>query len=355
MLQEFSPSPTRLGPLVQVYQILPLIKRGDILFADDFSGGGQENKWTVYDGEWIAQQKMLKGEGIVPGDYMTPLPSEDTNGAPKGWSATLGVDVAMQTRIVQMNASTPNAQLLSPAVHVEGRSDYTVRFELKAQVVVPAFHVQWYAYSNKGDLLAYRTLATFQESTDWVKGSCTLPTSVLPAGTDSVRLVFKWWSESGKEKGTAWIRNLYFGRQVAYNLAVARVNDEITNTWDDCTYEATILWTGESQTKQGGIAFRYQDVQNYYFVELDENVGLVRVGKVVKGDRQVLTEQHADVGELRPHRLTITARGNSIDVLLDGSEVVSVADGTFGSGKVALWVGAGASVYFQNVQVVYDP
>ena len=76
---------------------------------------------------------------------------------------------------------------------------------------------------------------------------------------------------------------------------------------------------------------------------------------MVEGDRQVLAEKPAQVGELRFYRLEAMAKGNVLKVQLDGQELVNAVDDTFTAGKAALWVGEDASVYFQDMRAVYGP
>jgi hypothetical protein len=254
-----------------------------------------------------------------------------------------------------MSAPSPNAQLLSPAVRAEGQADYTMRFELKADVITPALYVQLYPYSASGALLEYWTIATFHESTDWVKGSYPLRLAELPPGTESVRLVFKWWSASEQPNGTAWIRGLYLGRLEVYNLAVANVADTEASTWDAYAYESTIMWTGESTVRRGGLVFRYQDTRNYYFAELDGNAGVVRLGKMEKGEIWILAEKAADVTKFESYRVKAKVAGNRIQVYLGDRLLTEAVDNSFAAGKVGLRVGEGSSAYFDDVRVVYEP
>lgn len=103
----------------------------------------------------------------------------------------------------------------------------------------------------------------------------------------------------------------------------------------------------------GGIAWRYQNADNYYICRynpLEENI---RVYKVVNGRRSQLATQE---GLMFPanvwHRLSIKHVGDMIECSLEDKLLLKAKDNSLGeAGKVALWTKADAQTYFDSLAV----
>ena len=101
-----------------------------------------------------------------------------------------------------------------------------------------------------------------------------------------------------------------------------------------------------------GLVWRYQDPDNYYVARW--NADSVRVDRVVKGERQLLTPSEIKI-TLAPkqwHTLTVEHRGDAIKVLVGGKTVFAGGDKTYGKdGKVGVWTKADSMTYFDDLKV----
>ena len=101
-----------------------------------------------------------------------------------------------------------------------------------------------------------------------------------------------------------------------------------------------------------GLVWRYKDSANYYVARW--NADSVRVDRVVKGERQLLTPSEIKVAlpANQWHTLTVEHRGNDIKVLVDGKGVFAGSDTTYASGgRIGVWTKADSMTYFDDLTV----
>ncbi len=103
----------------------------------------------------------------------------------------------------------------------------------------------------------------------------------------------------------------------------------------------------------GGVAWRYQDENNYYvcrYNPLEENF---RVYKVENGKRtQLQTKESVKFPAGTWHTLSVSQVDDHIECSLDGEKYLDVTDGTFKeAGKVGLWTKADAATNFDQFTV----
>lgn len=99
-----------------------------------------------------------------------------------------------------------------------------------------------------------------------------------------------------------------------------------------------------------GIAFRLQDPGNYYVVRANALEDNVRLYRVVKGDRSEIAGADVKVPSGVWQTMTVRARGDHIDVTMNGNKIIDQTDATFTqAGKVALWTKADSVTSFDRL------
>ena len=107
-----------------------------------------------------------------------------------------------------------------------------------------------------------------------------------------------------------------------------------------------------------GIAWRVQDVNNYYLALLDlesseQDIGLYRI---VNGNRvRIDVEDDLDLDRAAWHTLKVVQEDDQIRVYLGGIRVLRARDRTFTKpGGVALWCTGDAGAHFDDLRVGQD-
>ncbi len=119
--------------------------------------------------------------------------------------------------------------------------------------------------------------------------------------------------------------------------------------------EVTVAFkANEGQKDQGGgIAWRYQDENNYYVARFNPLEDNYRLYRVVTGKRTQFGAKEglkAKAGEW--HTLAVKMVGDKITCSLNGKAEIEATDKTFEKdGKVGLWTKADARTSFDNVQI----
>jgi hypothetical protein len=107
-----------------------------------------------------------------------------------------------------------------------------------------------------------------------------------------------------------------------------------------------------SVDQAGGIAIRLTTPDDYYVVRanaLEDNVNFYRV---VNGRRQEIKGFNTKVATGQWHTLGLRAEGERFTVSLDGKQLFTAEDKTFGNdGKVALWTKADSVTYFEAISI----
>ena len=105
-----------------------------------------------------------------------------------------------------------------------------------------------------------------------------------------------------------------------------------------------------------GLVARLRDPQNYYVARANALEGNVRLYRVVDGRRIQFAGANAPVPRDRWQTLSLRVEGNRLVVGLDGRELFTATDRTFGeAGRVGLWTKADSLTYFDGLEVQQRP
>ena len=101
-----------------------------------------------------------------------------------------------------------------------------------------------------------------------------------------------------------------------------------------------------------GLVWRYQDADNYYVARFNDVS--VRVDRVVKGERQLLTADEIPVKleTKKWHTLIVEHRGEAIKVSVGGKTVFEGKDKTYAkAGRIGVWIKADSLTHFDDLTV----
>ncbi len=105
-------------------------------------------------------------------------------------------------------------------------------------------------------------------------------------------------------------------------------------------YTVKVDFTPDSDEKQSGLAFRYQNDRCYYFLGIHKGKAILkRVNHAVafhKPDEKLLAEADWVFSPKKFITTTVELNDETIRATLDGDVVLEASDGTFSTGKVAL-------------------
>lgn len=100
-----------------------------------------------------------------------------------------------------------------------------------------------------------------------------------------------------------------------------------------------------------GVAFRYQDADNYYRFSMDSQRGYRRLVKNVAGVFTSLWEDDTSYEVGKYYDLTIAVQGGRLRGYLDGVPLFTVSDGDLSAGRIGLYAWADQDVRFSHVRV----
>ncbi|HEV2693653.1 MAG TPA: family 16 glycoside hydrolase [Verrucomicrobiae bacterium] len=108
--------------------------------------------------------------------------------------------------------------------------------------------------------------------------------------------------------------------------------------------------------EMAGIAFRFQNVSNFYVVRVSAAGHNVRFYKVVNGVRSDPIGPTVDIPAGQWHKLGVQCEGNQITLYLDDKIVMpTLGDNTFTEGKVGFWTKSDSLTYFSDAVIDYTP
>ncbi|HEY7427954.1 MAG TPA: family 16 glycoside hydrolase [Gemmataceae bacterium] len=133
-----------------------------------------------------------------------------------------------------------------------------------------------------------------------------------------------------------------------FNLCVAQ-----DSAFQDVEMQVAFKAVRGKEDQGGGLAWRYQDANNYYVARMNPLESNYRVYKVVAGKRtQLDTKEDLKIPAGEWHVLKIKQAGEQIECWLDGKKYLQVKDDTFPkAGKIGLWTKADAQTYFDDLRV----
>jgi hypothetical protein len=104
--------------------------------------------------------------------------------------------------------------------------------------------------------------------------------------------------------------------------------------------------------KVAGLVWRYRDADNYYVARFNDNS--VRVDRVVKGERELLTanEIPVKIDVTKWQTLVVEHRGDALKVTVGGKTVFEGKDKTYAeAGKIGVWIKADSVTHFDDLTV----
>jgi hypothetical protein len=127
-------------------------------------------------------------------------------------------------------------------------------------------------------------------------------------------------------------------------------------TYGDFTFSARLKNVAGETDQMAGLAFRIQDEKNYYVARLSTSGNNVRFYKFAGGIRSVPIGPELPVPPGVWHTLSVECRGNQINVLFNGKQVIpTLADPSFATGKAGFWTKSDSVSYFTDARIVYTP
>jgi hypothetical protein len=108
--------------------------------------------------------------------------------------------------------------------------------------------------------------------------------------------------------------------------------------------------------QMAGLAFRYQDEKNYYYVRASSLGNTFRFFKVVEGQRSAPIGPEVRIEKGVWHELKIDCKGSQIRCALNGKELIpTLTDTSFNSGKIGFWTKSDSISYFADTRINYTP
>jgi hypothetical protein len=119
-------------------------------------------------------------------------------------------------------------------------------------------------------------------------------------------------------------------------------------SWSDYAFAVKLTSTDDDFI---GVMFRYHDNANYYRFNWKTNNTGRRLEKVRDGIVTVLAHDSQQYTTGRTYGLKISAKGNSLQVHIDGQLIFSVTDSSFAGGAIGLYSCYNSGSIFDNVLV----
>lgn len=108
--------------------------------------------------------------------------------------------------------------------------------------------------------------------------------------------------------------------------------------------------------QMAGLAFRWQDERNYYYVRASALGGNFAFFKVVDGARSAPIAVKMPIEKGVWHELTVECKGTRIRSTFNGREVLpNLDDKSFNSGKFGFWTKSDSVSYFTDTRIIYQP
>jgi len=173
------------------------------------------------------------------------------------------------------------------------------------------------------------------------------------------------------DNGSGWDRVTFETGETDYNDGVYRiyVNEASVDYWanpglnfTDVRVEVEATKVGGSDDNDLGIICRYQDTENFYFAVISSD-GFAGIVKAEAGEQTPISSEALEpASAVREGNTTNTIRfdcvGDSLTLLVNGTQVATATDAEWAAGDVGLLAGTfdvpGTDVHFDNF-VVREP
>lgn len=124
----------------------------------------------------------------------------------------------------------------------------------------------------------------------------------------------------------------------------------------DFTVSTRFKCASGDKERMAGIAFRYQDENNFYIVRASALGNTFRFYKVVGGQRSAPIGPEIKIPSGNWQELSISCKGNKISCFLNGKEVIpTLTDNSFVAGKIGFWTKSDSVSYFSDTRIDYTP
>jgi hypothetical protein len=119
----------------------------------------------------------------------------------------------------------------------------------------------------------------------------------------------------------------------------------------DLELEVSLLAVDGKADMGGGLIWRAADDRNYYLTRANPLEQNIRIYRVVKGVRHLLTNFDHIIDVRQWHQLRVTMAGCQVQVFFDKTKVFDLCDNTFSEGRIGLWTKSDATTYFDDLKV----
>lgn len=124
----------------------------------------------------------------------------------------------------------------------------------------------------------------------------------------------------------------------------------------DFSYTVRFRIVGGALEQIAGVVFRASDESNFYVVRISALGGNLRFYKFVQGQRSPPIGPSLPFERGRWYDLTVKAKGNQFDVLLDGTNAMpTITDNSFVSGRIGFITKSDTIAEFTDVRLDYKP
>jgi hypothetical protein len=111
-----------------------------------------------------------------------------------------------------------------------------------------------------------------------------------------------------------------------------------------------------AREQMAGIAFRFVDERNFYYIRASGLGNTFYFFKVINGVRSAPVGNAMPIARGQWHELTIECQGTKIRALLNGKEALPwMDDKSLAAGRIGFWTKSDAVSYFSDTHIVYKP
>jgi hypothetical protein len=129
-----------------------------------------------------------------------------------------------------------------------------------------------------------------------------------------------------------------------------------TNSFGDFTFTTHFKIADGLTEQMAGVAFRIQNVDNYYYVRASALSDTFYFYTVEKGRRSNPIGNQMKITKGVWHDLSIQCEGPNIHIKLDGQDALPMlTDKVFSAGRIAFWTKSDSISYFADARIVYKP
>ena len=127
-------------------------------------------------------------------------------------------------------------------------------------------------------------------------------------------------------------------------------------TFADFTLTTQFKIVDGQEEQMAGIAFGFQDEQNYSYVRASALGGTFTLYRVVGGVRSTPVALHVPISRGDWHELLVEWKDKRLRAVLDGKHALPVQEEKLDhNGKIAFWTKSDSLTYFAETRIVYRP